>query len=726
MVSGNDSHHRTDIDSAEDPRLQGKRGVAIVLVIGMLAMLMIAASAFSISMRIERRGAANFRHSVQARHIMMGALAKAMDDIDAYLDDRSANYYVYPYFPYGNGLIMVSTGNIPARVMSGEVQRDMPGSLWNEMINPATPTPAWMYIYDTTTNSTVRGRYAYMAVNASGLVDANVVASTNRAFGRDAGEIQGLISVYDPASIKNQRDRRYESWQELVQLNLALCNELGGTNDASGVVHSLSYYPTNKINIGGTAAELQADVTRIMDGLVSAGVPNQSKSFVFNSLIDYLDPDCHPNPAIGLNRPNVESFPMVNEVILNYTFSAPNTLRISPVNFEFCYPFLNRRAESFDFDAEINLTVTIDGSVNQNASLPLAKKSTTYASGDDSAVQYYGQMAFPSAITLVTNPAANVLVFANITVSVYDASGSVLVDQAQMTNAVIYNVAGGNFQPAAKMSLEVEDPRFNWRVQDWKTQPGIDTYKALNNSATAFWASKPEVDSGIQMYTSDLGRLRNVGELGQLLEGSQALLFRFKTLRLYDDPARPGYTAHNFSDVFCITNGWRKGLINVNTDYSDVLAMAFKDASNGLRPADTRCFTIDKTKAQQIANAIMDTRETLTPKEFKDVSQIKNLSATTWPNLLPEGKPGISMSDTERELVMGSAMELLTTRQNLFAIVLSGEAYSPFSMTAVGQVDAGRKLASSRAVAYVWRDPYRDVNGVHRMTLLSLRLLEDD
>jgi len=63
---------------------------------------------------------------------------------------------------------------------------------------------------------------------------------------------------------------------------------------------------------------------------------------------------------------------------------------------------------------------------------------------------------------------------------------------------------------------------------------------------------------------------------------------------------------------------------------------------------------------------------------------------------------------------------LLTVRQNLFTILIRAESYSE----GVGGI-GGATLASTQAVAEVWRDPFRDDNGQHRCFIRFLKILED-
>jgi hypothetical protein len=67
--------------------------------------------------------------------------------------------------------------------------------------------------------------------------------------------------------------------------------------------------------------------------------------------------------------------------------------------------------------------------------------------------------------------------------------------------------------------------------------------------------------------------------------------------------------------------------------------------------------------------------------------------------------------DFEREAIIRNSVELLTTRQQLFTIVLRADAFTPkFGFDDAGQ---GTTLSTAHAIVEVWRDPepMRDANG---------------
>ena len=68
--------------------------------------------------------------------------------------------------------------------------------------------------------------------------------------------------------------------------------------------------------------------------------------------------------------------------------------------------------------------------------------------------------------------------------------------------------------------------------------------------------------------------------------------------------------------------------------------------------------------------------------------------------------------DFDREGVIRNTAEMLTTRQQLFTILLKADSFTP--MSGFSDADHGMSLASVQAIAHVWRDPepLRDADGV--------------
>lgn len=169
-----------------------EKGSALVIVLGMLAVLMLMAVAFSIIMRTERAGTTNLRHSLTAQNGIQSAIAHAISDIDKKLGDS----IVSDDWKYG---LMASFGDDVSYdvLQSGDSYTDVRVTLLNERaqrhLNPTTRALVknakidWRLLYAGVPLSnyasdgirleedSIVGRIAYVAVNTTGYLDPNIV-----------------------------------------------------------------------------------------------------------------------------------------------------------------------------------------------------------------------------------------------------------------------------------------------------------------------------------------------------------------------------------------------------------------------------------------------------------------------------------------------------------------------------------------------------------------------
>lgn len=174
------------------------RGSALVIVLGMLAVLMLMAVAFSIIMRTERAGTTNLRHSLTAQNGIQSAISHAIRDIEDSLGDSVSTRKEWP-----NG-VMASNGDgvshdilqsgdtrsqkIKLTILSERAQRHL---------NPTTRALVknayvdWRLLYagvplsnyagdgNRLAEDSIVGRVAYVAVNTTGYLDPNIVSDSS-------------------------------------------------------------------------------------------------------------------------------------------------------------------------------------------------------------------------------------------------------------------------------------------------------------------------------------------------------------------------------------------------------------------------------------------------------------------------------------------------------------------------------------------------------------------
>ncbi|NLF84864.1 MAG: hypothetical protein GX571_01990, partial [Lentisphaerae bacterium] len=249
---------RLGLRGREAPVRDSRAGVALLIVLGLLALLMITGVAFTILMRIERASASNLRHTSAARQMAKGGLAYAIAALNADIGtNRYPNWPDRLYTPSGHDTGFPDNRprlHIPegiffsvdeekryvnevteARVLTAEAARYLPGALRHraEIIRDVNGNdyarPEWIPVTGGGGNDII-GRYAYVILNTSGLLDANSVHTNSAAagarwMGADPGELQLDPAVQrDVASVqtfidKRKMDGRYETLPELAERN---------------------------------------------------------------------------------------------------------------------------------------------------------------------------------------------------------------------------------------------------------------------------------------------------------------------------------------------------------------------------------------------------------------------------------------------------------------------------------------------------------------------------
>lgn len=732
-------------------------GVALVLVLGLMAVFMITAVAFSISMRVERRGASNYRYTVQAKHMLMSGLAAAIEDINNKMDTGS-NIYLYPSWK-----TISSTGMVPSRVLSRGVLQHIPGQLQGYAI---TNKPLWQYLQS---GGLKRGSFAYMAVNCSGLLDANKVGgNTNRTTGLDPSEIAitNLPDIVDYTIFVEDRRRhvRYETLGELTNLNAGL--KPGMPNNFA--LYSLapegeriapsSYEVKKKINIGGDVATLISNEVAIIQGLNDSGIEAGEANFVFYSLLDYVDTNCIPDgggrlaEAEAQTMPLVEAVPMISEFMVTNRFDVSGGARARPrLNIELHYPFVKATKYEFQLGAKWRLTFML---YTNTVPIPGCSNQWSYTSDMINIDEVAGatekfivmrNIDFPN----FTNPTLSIpggisptnveaRLKCEVAAWVIEKASGKIVDAAPYpTNQFITLQEMTTTLPSSGTvdtftGKECMDPRFNWNPTHgrfWRPYiPGRSPTLGTTNDWTltlyGYYGYPPAggVDEGLAMYVSDAGRLTSAGELGNLLRGKDPGRHMLRTIRLFDIvEGSTRYERDKVFEHFCVTNAFLRGRVNLNTENTNALESVFIGVPMGGPDSTNR---VSVTLGHQIATQIISAKT-----NFWDVGEIGNLR---WRNIVP-GK-----TDCARDLLLANASGLLTVRHNLFIVAVATESYSEeLGGDAVMKGRIGQTLAGARSVAEIWRDPFpmcdaqgkplTDRNGkrIYRCFVRFIKTLED-
>ena len=480
---------------------KNRRGVALLIVIGLLSLLLISTVAFSVLMTTERSAAGNYRHTIQARQMLYAGLAKALADINNDVGD-GAPYY--PQWTMGS-LLVTNLGSSPL-TRSVPCMADVLQSIDTSPANPAglpfTPcyakvisAPAMNYIPRSLWKSaqTVQpeyvplsgaGRCAYVAVNVSGLLDANTVfTNTNgRWVGVDPGEIQVtntiLKDVLDPNwfAQDKQQFQRYESVAELAQLNTGIAQP-GVTNVSNFETFSYAPQPeyqpdgvTPKVFIGydpslaplTAAQQLQAKSADISNafakciGDVSTPLPGLNPALspvtvAYNSLIDYASGPT--DPVFGadgnqseLARPASRDAPMIQSVPMMMTYSRTAANNVAGTNWY-------THTIKYDFPiAIVRPCVTNSAATTYTATYIVS--NNVYLMNAGTVASFKNLLPFPTVTDFLHSPSTN-LVSATISLSCGKAASTVIPQiptSVTVTNLFVTNIC------ALAFAVRVTDP----------------------------------------------------------------------------------------------------------------------------------------------------------------------------------------------------------------------------------------------------------------------------
>jgi hypothetical protein len=467
----------------------------------------------------------------------------------------------------------------------------------------------------------------------------------------------------------------------------------------------------DKVDISGDEEALKSRRSEIVQGLIDSGIAASDADFVFNNLIDYVDTNCIP---FDLGGPYTEAVPMVSEIVTETRVShdgvqaRTDRIRLTvELHYPFVKPSTNLFVLNFEWHASLTNRTTHTGADAQASD---SVDSGYVANQWTDRIWYQRVSSDDISLTLAATNAVELV--SRVRVWVTDESDNMVECVPWPTNAFLelgpIPIAVDANRERVLAGKECIDPRFNWNAtgsQFWRGyRPGESHTLGRPNFWTDEWfARRPASDEGRQMHVSDAGVLLGVGELGNLLLG-QGQDKKWQTIRLYDKNAE--YVMNRVFHHFTLTNGWQRGLVNVNTRNGYALRAVFTDVP--LEHPDSGT-ALQAPQVNAIVRAL-----TNSPAFFMDVGDIGDGQRVQWASLLP------GMTDLERESVITHSAGLLTTRHNLFTILLRADSYS-VGMGGVG----GRRLATSHAVAEVWRDPFRDAQGIHRCQIRLFRMLED-
>ncbi len=368
----------------------GRRGIALVIVLGLMAMLAILGISFATTMRTEHRAARMGGDNLGAIEMTYYGLAEALYhlDRDAELVQWVAPNWTKYTIHSGNNtfhpdkissglndmLVGYGTWFVPSAIVGGPAG----GGARDE-----TNNVRWIRVK--TPEGKIIGQFCYMLIDVSGFLDPNgnystipeLARSQPRLFGTNVTEMT-LTNVFLPelyqgreryvfdGRIGDPRTKPYGRIETIADMRPALAWKDLWTvpqvmrNVIATNFFPFSYYPPGyadsatreakpQTDLRGTGPELVARSGEIKAALTGL-IPASELDAFFNNLIDYVDDDYVPGglaSTIGSGQNNADSFctepvPMLNELQIGCVYQGGGgtySLRFR-VHTELFFPFL--------------------------------------------------------------------------------------------------------------------------------------------------------------------------------------------------------------------------------------------------------------------------------------------------------------------------------------------------------------------------------------------------
>ncbi len=711
-----------------------RSGVAVIVVLGLLALLMVLGVAFSVTMRVERFGAGNYAYDVATKQVVWAGLARAIADLEK--DIANDMYPDWDVLPSGTGGV--------TSLAFGEALDYVPGEL---QAVAATNNSEWIGL--------TNGACAYLIVNCSHMVDVNRdVKSREGGVSVDELQIDTFPSVASTNLFHKEHvdDVRYETLPELASLNTAV--------NGHDYFTTYSRYPLGILLNGGTAGAVTSSVPLVplygdenalagrMDDIVAAlnvAVPDSDAAAIYLNLLDYIDEDCVPR---DLSSECTERVPMINEIRMwqvDLLRSSDVECQVAAqINIENAYPFVSSVSHTFSTEGSVAISLTPAVGPVQTS---IVNFSELVDYDNDEPDPYYLVWTTPQATFAIDATASNFsfsVQLQGITNIVNEPSGPYQAGHPVDTVNVAagssdFTIEGAGTIPATGdmvvaptnlVSWEAIDPRFNWIAGDdsmWlapidSTSLGaVDhTLGSENTWALDYFESRsgagasgtPQYEKSGEMHVSDRGHLLAVGELGNLLRSKPGANSDWETIRLFDQESDNSVAERDevLKYFTMSTDEVQRGLVNLNNPVdAPTLDAVFTNM-----PAMFNTDGPPIADADSVAIRNMITNWVDAGNAFYNVDDLAGLD---W-----RGIPTFdTRSDLELESMLAYSAGLLGTRQNLFTIIVAEGAPAG----GVGSRGSGETLIGRRAVAEVWRDPFPTVDQRHKCFVRFFKWMDD-
>ena len=682
--------------SAKEEGFRSRRGAALLIVLGLLAVLSALALAFALRLRSARLSGRAVLAEERADELLGVALARAEAEID-----RRMGSAVYPPFSAFGSSGAPGASSKPEASLDVAIGRgELPGA--GSALRAAFDAAA-----SSARRQTVRSRdgrplgdVGFVVLDLSGLIDANFVPGealrpefvselSHRPAVRFSPDGFSASTNSGTAFAENRDNawRRFDSLRELYRLNLRGAPNVFSRSPRS--FRTFSHCPEEELGTR-TLLEPGLKAARFVATLRKCGLSEREARIVWAQYLDYVDADDVPgDPTL----PCAEAVPMVDEIgIENGAVSVRGagsnaTLTVSGTLFvETWFPFEGRRPPRpgfrFFFDgAEGRVGLLPEGEAASNA----VSATVTFSGAKSNGAFRVDRFAFSGRCRLEPTGSAILPSDVELRIDRIDETCSgVAIDRVESIRLVL-SLSG----VAPTISRSCADPRVNADFADSRcwTEAGNPTPGGVNDLPSAYWGEEAGLaDKGrLRLFVRN-GPMRHPVELGRLSLGEP-----WRTLCLYGGD-RPLQTVLDRFATRASLAASRRAWANVNTPFSNMLATVFCGIPIRKLPGATAAARTTPATARRLAENLLSRRRA----PVRSVAYAGNALAGDFPE---KGK----WSDVEKEAVVAGCVDRLLWRDALFAVVATARSGEDFDGD--GRIGSGEVSATRRAVWYLWRDP---------------------
>lgn len=394
IITNSPGKRERPVKPNESRRDDARRGVALIIVLGFLSIMILMAVAFLTNARTERMVADSSLEAMRGRQLVRTALNAAMNDYSRALAGAKL---IMPVTEPQRMFLSSAKGNVGNQMIGqegiepfrGEAEEWIPAVYKQPPFAGAEKSARWIAVRENPASSSSRilGRYAYICLDMSGGIDANLSILEPEVAGHDARvssnrvrrsvrqvPIRLLPETLDVSKFKQYRSgwKGFDSLQSLIKLTDGKANDgyVGsstrwhpdrkeyGAALASNLVSDLSPFSLSVFRGGrylsgsGTwtpyhpcwDSDVWTDMISDLNAHVGKQFASGWQSWIQDAIYDYT----HDRPVPkGLDYPSPKNVPMFNEIVLGCKLvetagAIPGSSEYelqATLTFEFWYPF---------------------------------------------------------------------------------------------------------------------------------------------------------------------------------------------------------------------------------------------------------------------------------------------------------------------------------------------------------------------------------------------------